>query len=120
MQFQESIKTCFNKFSDFQGRASRSEFWWFVLFVVIANTVSNAIFKGGTIGMVIGVILFVPEIAAAVRRLHDIGKKGAWALLLLIPIANFLAIYWLIQKSEPTANAYGPVPADAEISATPV
>ena len=115
MQFQESIKTCFNKFADFKGRASRSEFWWFILFMVLVNIVSGMIFSGGSISTIISLVLLVPYIAAAVRRLHDIGKKGPWVVLVFVPLANFLCIYWLAQKSQPTANEFGPVPADAQI-----
>jgi uncharacterized membrane protein YhaH (DUF805 family) len=114
MQFQESIKTCFNKFSDFNGRASRSEFWWFVLFVAIANMVAESIFPG-KIGYIIGIILLIPHICVGVRRLHDIGKPAAWILLTFIPVIGLILIYWWIQKSEPIANQYGAPPADAQI-----
>jgi uncharacterized membrane protein YhaH (DUF805 family) len=115
MKFQESVKTCFNQFSSFQGRASRSEYWWFALFSLIVNFVSNCTLPSN-IGLIVSVIILVPHISVAIRRLHDIGKKGYWILLGLIPIAGLVLIYWFIQKSEPVANEFGEVPADVDLA----
>lgn len=118
MQFQESIKTCFNKFADFNGRASRSEFWWFVLFVLVANIVVESVFKG-TIGYIITIALMVPHLAVGIRRLHDINKPAAWILLSFIPLACLVLIYWWAQKSQTSTNQYGDVPADAQVNSAP-
>jgi uncharacterized membrane protein YhaH (DUF805 family) len=115
MQFQESVKTCLNKFADFKGRASRSEFWWFVLFTVLVNFVLGSI--SDKLQGVVALILLLPYIAVAVRRLHDIGKKWYWILIGIIPIVGFFVlIYFYVQKSAATANEFGDVPADAEIA----
>ena len=115
MQFQESIKTCLNKFADFKGRASRSEFWWFVLFTTIVNFVLGAI--SDKLQGVGALILLLPYLAVAVRRLHDIDKKWYWILIGIIPIDGFfILIYFYVQKSVPTANAFGDVPAGAEVA----
>jgi len=118
MQFQESIKTCFNKFIDFKGRASRSEYWWFVLFAILVNIAANLLLPS-SVGTIIVLVLMVPQICAAIRRLHDMGKSGFWLFLCLIPIVGLIVIYWLIQKSVPTANEYGNVPTDLEIIEIP-
>jgi len=115
MQFQESVKTCLNKFADFKGRASRSEFWWFVLFTVLVNFVLGSI--SDKLQGVVALILLLPYLAVAVRRLHDIGKKWYWILIGIIPIVGFFVlIYFYVQKSTPTANEFGDVPADAEVA----
>ena len=67
MGFGESIKTCFNKYATFSGRASRSEFWWFQLaFFLSFFTIIG------------GLILLLPNMSVTVRRLHDVGKSGWW------------------------------------------
>lgn len=78
MTFVESIKTCImQKYISVQGRASRSEYWWFVLFSYVANFISNFI---PFIGIIISLALLIPSITVAVRRCHDLGKSG-WLLL---------------------------------------
>jgi uncharacterized membrane protein YhaH (DUF805 family) len=117
MQFQEAVKTCFNKYADFKGRASRSEFWWFVLFNAIVNLVAGAL--SNNLGNVALIALLLPYLAVSVRRLHDIGKKWYWILLGLIPILGQLVlVYFYVQKSMPTANEFGNVPVGAEVSQT--
>jgi len=115
MQFQESIKTCFKKFIDFKGRASRSEYWWFVLFAILVNIASNLLLPS-SIGAIVTIALILPQISAAIRRLHDIGKSGFWMLLCMIPIIGLVVVYWLIQKSAPVTNQYGNVPTDIQIT----
>ena len=116
MQFQEAIKTCFTKYADFKGRASRSEFWWFILFYAIVNLIAGSLSQ--TAQNIVLIALVVPYLAVCVRRLHDIGKKWYWILLGIIPILGQLAlIYFYVQKSMPTANQFGDVPEGADVSA---
>jgi uncharacterized membrane protein YhaH (DUF805 family) len=115
MQFQESVKTCLNKFVDFKGRASRSEFWWFVLFTAIINFTLGAI--SDKLQGVGALILMLPYLAVAVRRLHDIGKNWYWLLIGIIPLIGALVlIYFYVQKSVPTANQFGDVPEGADVA----
>ena len=86
MDFQTSIKTCFNKFAVFSGRASRSEFWFFYLFLVIGYAITiSTIFI--SIKLFIGILsifilaMIIPSIAVTVRSLHDINKSGLFILL---------------------------------------
>jgi uncharacterized membrane protein YhaH (DUF805 family) len=80
MKLLESALYTLRKYADFSGRASREEFWLFIAFVIIANAVAGLV--GALLGMrgmlpgLIGLLLFVPQIAVAVRRLHDLGKSG--------------------------------------------
>jgi DNA-binding CsgD family transcriptional regulator len=92
--FFDSIQTCFKKYSDFQGSASRSEFWWFFLFIVIVTSVLVLINE--IIGEIFLILTLLPFLAVGSRRLRAVGKS-AWELLyLLIPIAGLviLGIYW--------------------------
>lgn len=78
MTFVESIKTCIlQKYISVQGRASRSEYWWFILFSYIANFIANFI---PLIGILIALALVIPSITVAVRRCHDLNRTG-WLLL---------------------------------------
>ncbi|HSM23247.1 MAG TPA: DUF805 domain-containing protein [Anaerolineaceae bacterium] len=92
--FFDSIRTCIIKYAEFQGRASRSEFWWFFLFIVLVASVLVLINE--IMGEIFLILTLLPFLAVGSRRLRDVGKS-AWELLyLLIPIAGLviLGIYW--------------------------
>jgi uncharacterized membrane protein YhaH (DUF805 family) len=95
MTFAESIRTCFNKYVDFNGVASRSEFWWFILFLVIVSVVLNSV--SSTIGGLFTLATLLPQLAVGARRLHDTGRSGWWQLLLLIPLIGLivLIVFWV-------------------------
>ena len=83
-----AVKTCFKKFFDFKGRARRSEYWWFMLFVAIVSSVFN---YGGLlvpalsfVGALCSLVFIIPQFAAMTRRLHDTGRSGWWVLLLAV------------------------------------
>jgi uncharacterized membrane protein YhaH (DUF805 family) len=106
MTFTESIKTCFSKYFTFAGRASRSEFWYFMLFCLLGNTILS-LFDGFVLGMssiqpassVFGLVTFLPSICATTRRLHDGNRRGWWQLIWLAPIPVFIAAYVLNARS---------------------
>ena len=108
MNFQEAVKTCFGKYVDFSGRASRSEYWWFVLAYVIVAIVAGFIHQV-VYGLVILAFL-LPLLAAGARRLHDIGKSGWWLLLGMIPLVNLVLLYFTVQPSQTDSNEYGAPP----------
>ena len=117
MDFQTSIKTCFNKYSDFSGRALRSEFWWFVLFSLlggIVTTIIDVMILGysiesyGPVNIIFSVVLILPGIAVTARRLHDINKSGWWQLIELTIIGILLIIIWNATEGEKKKNIYGP------------
>jgi uncharacterized membrane protein YhaH (DUF805 family) len=95
MTFVESIRTCLTKYVDFNGVASRSEFWWFILFVLIVSVALN--FVSPTVGSLFGLAMLLPELAVGARRLHDTGKSGWLQLLLLIPLIGLivLIVFWV-------------------------
>jgi uncharacterized membrane protein YhaH (DUF805 family) len=97
MFFFESVLQTLKKYADFKGRASPREFWCFLAFVVVAQTVAGFVGlillrSGPALSAIVGVLLFIPQLAVAVRRLHDVGKSARelWApclMLLLVPLA---------------------------------
>ncbi len=109
MNFVDAVKTCFTKYVGFDGRATRSEYWWWVLFLV-AIAVAMELLNLGLIGNLFSLATLLPSIAVGARRLHDIGKSGWWQLIALIPLIGWLVlIYWAVQPSEGD-NAFGPAP----------
>ncbi|WHZ12679.1 MAG: protein of unknown function DUF805 [Burkholderiaceae bacterium] len=110
MNFQQAIKTCFGKYVDFSGRASRPEYWWFVLGYIIVAVVAGLIHR--YLYSLVILVFVLPLLAAGARRLHDIGRSGWWLLLGLIPVLGGLVLlYFAVQPSEPQPNAYGAPPA---------
>ncbi|MFZ6689734.1 DUF805 domain-containing protein [Undibacterium sp. SXout11W] len=104
MNFQDSIKTCFNKYASFEGRASRSEYWWFALFTFLVAYIGMSL--SYTLYVLIALALVVPSTAAATRRLHDTNRSGWWQLIALLPIVGIIIlIVFLAQESKPESPA---------------
>ena len=83
-----AIETCLHKYSDFSGRAGRSEYWYFYLFVLVADLVLS--YSHVPVVESYGSLIFLlPTWAAATRRMHDVGKSGWW---LLFPIVNIVLL----------------------------
>ena len=130
MSFENAIRTVVeDKFFDFSGRASRSEYWWMqlgliglqigmvIVFVIMGLILGEA---GALLGMgllvLLGLALLLPMLGVTVRRLHDGGRSGWWFLLALIPFVNFIGAWvilvFLIMDGQPGDNQYGPVPTN--------
>ena len=85
MNFIEAVKSVFTNYANFNGRARRSEYWWYFLFSIIASEGLNLI--SPIASLVFSLITFIPTLAVTFRRMHDVGKS-AW--FLLIPIYNII------------------------------
>lgn len=108
MTFFESIQTCFRKYATFDGIASRSEYWWFILFTAIASAICQEISVG--LGAVFSLATLLPTLAAATRRLHDTDRSGWWQLLCLVPIIGWIVlIVFLAQEGRPNRYDVAPV-----------
>jgi uncharacterized membrane protein YhaH (DUF805 family) len=94
MTFQQSIRSCLTKYAEFDGRATRSELWWFLLFVVLVSTALGILDDEWSAVFLIGMLL--PTLSAGARRLHDSGRSGWWQLIALVPVAGIvvLALLW--------------------------
>jgi uncharacterized membrane protein YhaH (DUF805 family) len=110
-------------YAGFSGRARRTEYWMFVLFnfiFIIAAMIIDNIFKTTIGGLPYGVFyclyvlaVFIPSLAVAVRRLHDVGKSGWMILVALIPIVGAIwLIVLMVTDSIPGENQYGPNPKE--------
>ena len=132
--FGEAIGRCFGNYANFSGRATRAEYWWFVLFLVIGSivfaildlilnlrngntivSVNGVISRGDGQGLLSGAfstVTLIPSLAVAARRLHDAGHSGLWIIwCLLLTLACgaglIVAIVFYCQRSQDGANAYG-------------
>ena len=110
MNFTKSIEICFNKFANFEGRARKSEFWWFQLFCVIVQIVGaiiDALLGYAELFVWIGyIIVLLPSVAVGARRLHDTGRSGWWQLLYLTFIGIIILIVWWVADGD-KKNKYG-------------
>ena len=107
MTFGESIKTCFSKFVTYQGRASRSEYWFFYLANFLASIVLGFI---PFVSFFYGIAAIFPSCAVLVRRYHDIGKSGWFAFaptLALTIIAPIIIIFWFASLYNEEAGNIG-------------
>ena len=113
MNFLQSVSACFNKYLTFNGRASRSEFWWFYLFSTLMSWTASTVWEltlgmglelGSTIASTILQIAFLlPWLAVASRRMHDIDRSGWWILIMFTGIG----IYWWAKKGNFRENTFG-------------
>ncbi len=114
MGFVDAIKSGFNNYVGFSGRACRSEYWFWLLFWVLAAIVATVIDAALGLGFVSALValgLFLPSLAVAIRRLHDLDKSGWWILLSLIPlIGAIILIVWFCTKGTTGPNRFGPDP----------
>ncbi|MBS7778651.1 DUF805 domain-containing protein [Acidovorax sp. CCYZU-2555] len=104
MTFQESIRVCFSKYADFSGRATRSEYWWFVLFIILASLGISMI--SDVLGAIFGLATLLPSIAAATRRLHDTNRSGWWQLICLVPLIGWIVLIVFLAQDSTSENAY--------------
>ena len=112
MTFSDSVSTCLKKYFVFEGRASRSEYWWFQLIVSPSYLISTIL--ENEIGyLFLGITLFtlIPAISAGVRRLHDTNRSGFFLLISFIPfIGGLVLLFFLIPEGTKGKNRFGPDP----------
>ncbi|CCO45160.1 conserved hypothetical protein; putative inner membrane protein [Vibrio nigripulchritudo SOn1] len=104
------------KYAVFEGRARRKEYWMFVLFNVLVS-VALGVIEGalGTsfIGIVYGLVVFIPGVAVTIRRLHDIGRTGWWILISFIPFLGWLVlVVFAAIAGDDGSNDYGDSPKE--------
>jgi uncharacterized membrane protein YhaH (DUF805 family) len=106
---------------DFNGRARRAEFWWYILvyiiIAVILGIIQSVLHLGSILTGLLSLALLLPNLGVAVRRLHDINRSGWWILIALVPIVGaILLIYWYAQPGTSGANPFGPDPKSAAVA----
>jgi uncharacterized membrane protein YhaH (DUF805 family) len=112
MGFADAVRTCLTNYATFQGRAVRSEYWYFILFIFIVEIVTYLIdftIIGYPVLYTIAMIgLILPSLAAGVRRLHDTDRSGWWLLISFVPlIGTILLIVWFCTRGTDSPNRFG-------------
>ena len=125
MGFGEAVSTCFRKYATFQGRARRSEFWFYYLFISIVNVVLAIIVSiatsGGsssngfaiTVEIVFGLwalAILLPTLSVMVRRLHDADHSGWWWWINLVCFGWIVLLIFWVSEGTRGANRFGPDP----------
>jgi uncharacterized membrane protein YhaH (DUF805 family) len=102
------------RYSAFDGRARRAEFWWYMLAVLVLDVVLAVIqapMHTRVLTGLVGLGLFAPTLGVEIRRLHDIGKSAWWLLIAFVPvIGGFVLLYWFTQPGTAGPNQFGPDP----------
>ena len=121
----QAVQSVLGQYATFSGRATRSEYWWWVVAVLLAFAVMNIIdgalilpllgfeaFQpegGQPLSMLLALALILPNLAVGVRRLHDSGRVGWWMLIALVPVLGTLVLlYFFVQPSQDGDNEFGP------------
>jgi uncharacterized membrane protein YhaH (DUF805 family) len=99
MPIVDAVKACLRKYADFDGRATRTEYWWFFLAVLLGSAVASVIAL--RVYALFSLVTLLPMIAVGARRLHDTNRSGWWQLLALVPFGVFVVIIFLAQGSLP-------------------
>jgi uncharacterized membrane protein YhaH (DUF805 family) len=107
MTFGQSIATCMGKYVDFNGRASRPEFWWFYLFTILISWASLLVDQSGMLSGIVNLAILLPVLSATVRRLHDTNRSGWWILIVFTIIGVIPYMIWLSSKGDEQSNKYG-------------
>jgi len=121
MGFADAIKAGFTNYVTFSGRAQRSAYWYWTLFVLLGSLVAgifdSVLFSGigvegnGPLNGLWGLAALLPSIAIAVRRLHDLDRSGWWYLLILLPLIGWIILlFFLVQRGTEGPNRFGEDP----------
>lgn len=122
MRFGAAVTSGILKTFVYSGRASRSEFWWFVLFMHLLWAVPYAGIASGWIPaawgpamvavlMPVELLLGVSQCALATRRLHDVGRSGWWLLVDFLPlVGRVVVLFWMLRRGDAGDNRFGPDP----------
>lgn len=109
-----SASMFFNKYVVFAGRAPRAEYWWSMLFIVIAEVILGAVQfialdVGSILLLLFALVIILPSISVMVRRLHDIDRSGWWFWIQFVPLVGFILILvWFCTKGTSGPNRFGP------------
>jgi uncharacterized membrane protein YhaH (DUF805 family) len=113
MNFVDAIKSGFDNYVGFSGRAARSEYWFWTLFVIVANVIAaivDALLGLGFIEAIVSLGLFLPGIAVSIRRLHDIDRTGWWLLIAFTGVGLIVLLVFDCIKGTTGPNRFGPDP----------
>lgn len=115
-----AVRSVLAQYATFSGRASRSEYWWWVLFLVLVLLATQFVdyivlmpllgataeqrHDGQPLSTLVAIATLLPSLAVGARRLHDTGRSGWWLLIGLVPIVGTLALlFFFIQPGSSDA-----------------
>jgi uncharacterized membrane protein YhaH (DUF805 family) len=119
MSFFEAVRSAYGHYATFSGRASRSEFWWFLAFFLIVYVAVIfaivALPRGAGDLAALAFVVFalgslIPYLALGVRRLHDTNRSGWWLLISVIPFGSLVLLIFWASGGDPMPNQYGSPP----------
>jgi uncharacterized membrane protein YhaH (DUF805 family) len=113
MDFAQAVSSGFKNYVGLEGRASRSEYWYWTLFSIIATMVAGVMDVFAGLGFFSGIVslgLFLPGVAVAFRRIHDLDATAWWLLLPLTGIGFLILIVWFCFQGSIGQNRFGPDP----------
>lgn len=115
--FMGALKDGFARYVDFRTRSTRSQFWWWTLWSVIFSIISSLVdasigaLEAGPVGLLVSLAMFLPTLAVAIRRLHDIGRTGWWYLIILVPLVGWIVlIVFFCTRTQEHPNKWGVPP----------
>ncbi len=119
MDVKNAVAACLAQYTSIEGRASRTEFWYFVLVVFVLNLVVflvSWLFLPPNVGPVIQAMvmlaLTIPLFSVFVRRLHDLGY-GTWRIaFFFIPVVQLVCLYWAARPGQKGENKFGEEPVE--------
>ncbi|MDA8277599.1 MAG: DUF805 domain-containing protein [Actinomycetota bacterium] len=115
MDLVSALTLAFKNFTNFRGRASRGEYWWFIVATTVVSIFLSMLTRISSFYALFDSLfllaVFIPGLSLAVRRLHDTGKSGLWMLVTFVPIVGtILLLIFMVQRGNPMANLYGTPP----------
>ncbi len=129
MNFSGAVESGFKRFVDFNGRSSRSEYWYFVLFTFlfglvlsVCQSIALAVGHGPNstasaftvISYLVNLAFFLPSLAVFVRRMHDTNRSGWWYFLAFTVVGLIPLIIWLATRGVIGENRFGPDPLSTD------
>lgn len=105
----QAVQSAYRNYANFNGRASRPEFWWFTLLLWLSLLLVAAPGIGSILWVILCIASILPALAVTSRRLHDTGRSGWWGLLYLLGLIGGIFLYIMCaQPGGPYNNQYGP------------
>ncbi len=122
MNFTQAISSGFQNYVGFEGRASRSAYWYWTLFAILVSIVTSLLdvlifptMDFSPLNSLAGLALFLPGLAVGIRRLHDLDRTGWWVLLVLTLIGIIVLLVWFCMRGTVGPNRYGPDPLEGVV-----
>ena len=129
ISFTGAVRLGWQRYFDFSARSSRAEYWWWVMFVVLADSLLgvedaltgtyDAQTQNGLFSGLFGLFVLIPSFSLGARRLHDINRSGWWQLMWVgafLVIPAIILIWWATRPSNEGINSYGSHPIAGKVA----